>query len=110
MKVTVSTSRQYSIRLGSKPSLKVNLSAENTILANNFTDLNDVDITNLSQTKDNYVVIYDADAGKFKIVDPDSVLSAASTATGPQPGLPADFVGTLDVDLDNKIDVDAGSF
>jgi hypothetical protein len=83
---------------------------ENDIMSNNFADLNDVSVSDLNANKDNYVVVYDSSLGKFTIVDPDVVLSAASTSTGPQPGLPADFEAVLDADLDNRIDLDAGNF
>jgi hypothetical protein len=43
-------------------------------------------------------------------VNPDTILSASSNTETTQPGLPSDFINTLDVDLDNKIDLDAGNF
>jgi hypothetical protein len=107
-KVGLSTSNNFSVKLSPAAQLKSTLGQ--VVLANLFTELNDVNITDLDVNKDNYVVTYNATAGKFVIVDPDAVLSAASTTTGPQPGLPQDFVNTLDVDLDNKIDLDAGTF
>jgi hypothetical protein len=102
------TSHNFSVKLSSTPQLKLTLGR--TILNTSFTDLIDVNITDLNANKDNYVVTYNATTGKFVIVDPDAVLSAASTTTGPQPGLPQDFINTLDVELDNKIDLDAGTF
>lgn len=81
-----------------------------TSMPENFVDLGDVSISNLDQTKNNYAVVYDATKDKFVIVDPDVVLSAASQDSGPQPGIPDDFIDTLDVDLDNRIDIDAGTF
>ncbi len=54
--------------------------------------------------------MYDVDLNKYKLVNPDDVLSASSNTEVSQPGLPGDFVNTLDVDLDNKIDLDAGTF
>lgn len=107
-KVGLSTSNNFIIKLSSTPILKTKVGQ--TLLANVFTELSDVNITNLTPTNDKYVVTYDATSGKFVIVDPDVVLSAASTTTGPQPGLPGDFVDTLDVDLDDRIDLDAGSW
>ena len=98
VKLTSSTKRQFKIQ-----------QAE-TIMPANFVDLLDVSIPTLDASKDNYPVVYDAAIGKFRIVDPDTVLSAASTTSGPQPGLPDDFVNTLDVDLDDRIDIDAGTF
>jgi hypothetical protein len=107
-KVGLSTSNNFIVKLSSTPTLKTKLGQ--VILANLFTELADVSITDLNVNKDNYVVTYNATTGKFVIVDPDAVLSAASTTTGPQPGLPDDFVNTLDVDLDDRIDLDAGTF
>jgi hypothetical protein len=92
------------------PAAQLKITLGQVVLANLFTELNDVNITDLDVNKDNYVVTYNATTGKFVIVDPDAVLSAASTTTGPQPGLPQDFINTLDVELDNKIDLDAGTF
>lgn len=49
--------------------------------------------------------MYDAATQKYITVDPDTVLSNAVTG-----GLPSNFVDKLDVDLDDKIDLDAGGF
>jgi hypothetical protein len=100
----------YIVKLSSPTKKQFKVQQAETIMPANFVDLNDVNIPTLDATKDNYAVVYDATIGKFKIVDPDVVLSAASTTTGPQPGLPSDFVDTLDVDLDDRIDLDAGTF
>jgi chromosome segregation ATPase len=48
--------------------------------------------------------------GKYTAVNPDEVLSASSTTETTQPGLPADFLNTLDTDLDDRIDLDAGTW
>lgn len=72
-------------------------------------DLIDVSI-DLTNKRDKYVLMYDVDLNKYKLVNPDDVLSASSNTEVSQPGLPGDFVNTLDVDLDNKIDLDAGTF
>jgi hypothetical protein len=72
----------------------------------NFIDLNDVNIVGLTTSDNNYPVVYNASLGKFVITNPDTVLSAASTTTGPQPGLPGDFVDTVE----NTITIDGGSF
>jgi hypothetical protein len=78
-------------------------------VAQNLSDLNDVSITNFNK-KDKFVLMFDAATNKYVLVNPDQVLSAASNTETTQPGLPNDFINTLDVDLDNKIDLDAGSF
>jgi hypothetical protein len=72
-----------------------------------FGDIIDFDDTNKN---DKYVIMYDATSQYYKLVNPDAVLSAASSTETIQPGLPADFENVLDVDLDNRIDLDAGNF
>lgn len=76
-------------------------------MSQNLDELVDVEI---SGNNDKYVLMYDASSGKWKDVNPDVVLSAASNTETTQPGLPNDFINTLDVDLDDKINLDAGTF
>jgi hypothetical protein len=84
------------------------------IVAESLEDLGNVDTSALDKTgstTNNYVMVYDAVGQKYKFVNPDTVLSAAADTTQVvQPGLPQDFIDRLDVDLDNKIDLDGGSF
>ena len=54
--------------------------------------------------------MYNASTGKYTAVNPDEVLSASSTTETTQPGLPTDYKDQLDIDLDDKIDLDAGIF
>lgn len=110
MKVIFNGSNEYLVTLKSTSKQNFNAIQSEAVVANRFVDLTDVNIPSLDSTKNNYPVVYDATIGKFKIVDPDAVLSAASTASGPQPGLPSDFIDTLDIDLDDRIDLDAGTF
>lgn len=105
-KVTVSSGNNYSIRLASKPNIKANLSYNIEILPVNLDDLNDVTITG---NPDKYVLMYDTFLGKWVNKNPDELLSASVTETT-SPGLPQDFENQLDIDLDNKIDLDAGTF
>jgi hypothetical protein len=77
------------------------------IMARRLDELLDVD---LSGVGDKYVLMYDSTTKKYKAVNPDAILSAASTTETTQPGLPSDFKNQLDTDLDNKIDLDGGSF
>lgn len=84
------------------------VSVARTVVAENFADLADVDTSNLSG-KDKYVVQYNLRTQKFELVNPDKVLSDATTMTD-GPGLPSDFLDQLDTDLDDRIDMDAGSF
>lgn len=79
-------------------------------VSNRLQDLVDVDVTGLS---DKYVIMYDAATEKYKFVNPDTILEAAAGTETTQPGLvgyATTFLNTLDADLDNRIDVDAGTF
>ena len=102
-KVSLSNSSNYSVKQGQKQNFKVSaiLGSGATEVAN-LADLSDVDVTGI---QDNYVLIYNSSTGKFVAENPDNVLSNAVTG-----GLPNDFVNKLDVDLDDKIDLDAGGF
>ena len=105
-KVSVSSPYNYSVKTTKPKDYKASLS--NFIeMPQNLDELTDVEI---SGNNDKYVLMYDASSGKWRDVNPDAVLSAASNTETTQPGLPGDFVNTLDVDLDNKIDLDAGGF
>jgi hypothetical protein len=55
---------------------------------------------------DGYVLIYDQQKNKLIFVDPDVVLSKSVKDNF----LPQDFLNKLDVDLDDKIDLDSGQF
>ena len=102
-KVSLSNSSNYSVKQGQKQNFKVSaiLGSGATEVAN-LSDLSDVDVTGI---QDNYVLIYNSSTGKFVAENPDNVLSNAVTG-----GLPSDFVNKLDVDLDDKIDLDGGGF
>jgi hypothetical protein len=105
-KVSVSSPYNYSIKT-SKP-IQYKASLSNFIdMPQQLENLTDVEI---SGNNDKYVLMYDASTNKWRDVNPDMVLSASSNTETTQPGLPGDFVNTLDVDLDNKIDLDAGGF
>lgn len=125
-KVTVSSDNNYSIKshnsvkykasyLNSSYSAKINKPSNYKasfgytleIMAQNLNELADVEI---SGNNDQYVLMYDSSSGKWKDVNPNVVLSAAAVTEPTQPGLPNDFINTLDVGLDNKIDLDAGGF
>lgn len=105
-KITVSSNYNYSIKQRNPPKFKVTSVYTNTIMPQKLADLEDVNIDN---ENDKYVLMYDANDQKWKSVNPDDVLSAATTEPI-QPGLPADFENRLDLDLDNRIDLDAGNF
>ena len=79
----------------------------NQIMARNLSELLDVDVSGVG---DKFVIMYNATTGKYTAVNPDEVLSAAAVTETTAVGLPQNFIDTLDVDLDDKIDLDAGSF
>ena len=104
-KVSVSGG-SYSVKRSPSERFKVSVSAEASSVAGNLSELGDV---NVSGVQDKYLLMYDAATQKYVAVNPDAVLSAAATEPI-SPGLPADFENRLDIDLDNKIDLDAGGF
>jgi len=81
--------------------------ASGVVMARTLNELLDVDV---SGVKDKYLIMYDSATGKYKAVNPDVVLSASSTTETTQPGLPTVFKNQLDVDLNNRIDLDGGGF
>jgi hypothetical protein len=97
----------YQVRVAGRGTNIKTTVASGVIMARNLSELLDVDIVGKS---DKYVLMYDNATKKWTAVNPDEVLSAASTTETTQPGLPTNFVDELDVDLDDKIDLDAGSF
>jgi beta-lactamase class A len=97
----------YQVRVaGRRTNIKTTV-ASGVIMARNLSELLDVNIVGKS---DKYVLMYDNGTKKWTAVNPDEVLSAASTTETTQPGLPTNFVNELDVDLDDKINLDAGTF
>jgi hypothetical protein len=96
----------YNVRVSSKSKIKATV-ASGVIMARTLDELLDVSVVGKG---DKYVLMYDNATQKWTAVNPDEVLSASSNTETTQPGLPGDFVNTLDVDLDNKIDLDAGGF
>ena len=105
-KVTYSSGYNYSVKSTKPKNYKTSLSYNFEIMPQNLDELSDVEI---SGSNDKYVLMYDASSGKWKDKNPDDVLSAAATEPI-QPGLPEDFIDQLDIDLDNRISIDAGNF
>lgn len=96
----------FRVRLKSKNNFKITANIGGIQVPARFEDLLNFDY---SDKNDKYVIMYDVASQKYKLVNPDEVLSAATTEPI-QPGLPTDFENQLDRDLDNKIDLDAGTF
>jgi len=88
------------VKLKSKKSIKVQT---RIVAPENLIDINNIDISNV---QDGYVLMYDDAMGKYTFVNPDALLSKAVADNT----LPNDFINKLDVDLDNRIDVDGGQF
>jgi hypothetical protein len=89
------------------------LAVDTTGDVSKLTDLTDVNSSNLSGSTNAYVLSYDAATQQFKFINPDDVIdSAAGVATdSPAPdGFSQEAIDYLDETLDNKIDVDAGTF
>ncbi len=106
-KVTYTSPYNFSVKSAQPKNYKTSINFKIEIMPQNLDELVDVEI---SGNNDKYVLMYDASSGKWKDVNPDVVLSAASNTETTQPGLPNDFINTLDVDLDDKINLDAGTF
>lgn len=111
----------YNVRLSSngyKVTKKVQdykVNRERTMPTNYFQELLDVSVPGISKVdpnpnKNQYVVAYNSSLNKFTLIDPDDVLVAAAATNTMQPGLPQQFIDTLDVDLDDKIDLDGGTW
>lgn len=93
------------VRVKNLPKIKATV-ASGVIMARTLQELLDVDVSNVG---DKYLLMYNAATKKYTAVNPDDVLNAAVTETT-QPGLPNVFIDKLDTDLDNKIDLDGGTF
>ena len=93
----------FQIRLDSGNNFKV--TQEKTVVAEFLSDLADVSVSNLP-SKDNFVLTYNASLQKYVLVSADQVLQSSVDDSQ----LPSEFINQLDVDLDNKIDLDAGGF
>lgn len=55
---------------------------------------------------DGYVLIYNKNKNKFVFVDPDEVLKKSAEDVV----IPQEFIDELGDNLDNKIDIDSGTF
>jgi len=101
----------FLIKLDGAGASQFTVSVEKTIVADRLSDLSDVSATDLG--KDQYVLVYDASTQKYKLVNPDVVLNSAASTETNQPGLvgyATAFLDRMDIDLDNRIDLDAGTF
>lgn len=93
----------FQVRLNSPNNYTV--TQEKTVVAEFLSDLADVSVSNLP-AKDNYVLTYNANTQKYELVPADKVLESSVEDSQ----LPDSFIQQLDGDLDDRIDVDGGSF
>ena len=93
----------FQIKLNSAKNYTV--TQEKTVVAEFLSDLADVSVSDLP-SKDQYIMAYDASLQKYVLVPADQILQTAAADAE----LPQQFVQQLDVALDNKIDLDAGTF
>ena len=89
-------------------------SAEGEEVAN-LRDINDINSTAISAgIGTNFILTYDATEDNFKFISPDALVdSAVGSVSGPvgfSSTVINNLVDTLDVQLDDKIDLDAGTW
>jgi hypothetical protein len=101
--IKLDTNNSYKVTSNFVTRYKVN--QEKTVVAEFLSDLADVSVSDLPG-KDQYVLTYDATLAKYVLIPADQILSSAAADSQ----LPADLTDVLDVDLDNRIDLDAGTF
>lgn len=109
-RVTFSPNNNFSVKASIDSSYRVNFSQAIEVMPQNLNELEDVEI---SGNRDKYVLMYDASTGKWRDVNPDEILNAAAETETIQPGLvgfATAFLNRLDTDLDDRIDIDAGTF
>lgn len=102
----------FNVKLGQKRDYKVISLKGGLQVPAKLQDLIDVSIIE-SDKKDKYVLMFDVTEEKYKLVNPDEVLNAAAETETTQPGLvgyATAFLDRVDIDLDNRIDLDAGTF
>jgi hypothetical protein len=88
------------VRVGK--SSKINVKTQIAV-PENLSGVDNVDIENI---RDGYVLMYNDELQRYGFVDPDVLLSKAVE----DDILPEDFLAKLDVDLDDRISLDAGEF
>ena len=103
-KVSLSSNNSFSVKINTGQKAKVQTTSGGIQVPANFGDLNDFNSTGV---QDKYLIMYDAATQKYITVDPDTVLINSVTTNA---GIPTTFINQLDIDLDNKINLDAGSF
>jgi hypothetical protein len=106
------SSNSYNIKIKpTEPKYKVQtIYTGVSLVAQKLEDLGDVE---QNTATDKYVFVWDTNTQTAKWVNPDEVLNNAAMNEITQPGLGTytePFIDALDVELDDRIDIDAGSF
>ncbi len=118
-RVTLSNGNDNTVKIVNSPTFKVEQlggTGGDGSVAKNLSELADVDRSQLGTGSNRFVLIFDEPSNAFKFVNPDEVIDAAarsSTVPGGAPGadgFSAETINELDDALDNKIDLDAGTF
>ena len=119
-KVTLASSSPLVAKMGQSQSFKIALGGTGTgggsTVAKNLAELEDIDRSQLGTGSNRFVLVFDETTNAFKFVNPDEVVNAAAGSTtvpggAPTPdGFSQETIDELDTALDNKIDLDAGSF
>ena len=110
-KVSLGSSNAYAVKLaGGITDYKILLEGGGGSVGD-LANLQDVDASGQS---DRWVLVYDAASNAYKFVDPDEIVNAAANVTPvdgtSSVGLSTAAVDYLDQALDDKIDLDAGTF
>jgi hypothetical protein len=106
----------FNVKLKTQKRFKVVSNVGGVQVPARFQDLIDFDDGNSGNgAPDTFVLMYNAATQKWTAVNPDDILSASATdqyqtTTSAKPGLPDAFLDDLDIEMDNRIDIDAGSF
>lgn len=104
-KVTVSSGNNYNVKVSETQKLKANFAYKVEFMPQRLDELLDVEIQEVNGEQNNYVLVYNSTTNTWQSVNPDVVLSAASTEPI-QPGLPADFIDQTE----DQINMDGGFF
>jgi len=103
------TSDHADTALDGQPIVKFTVESDDTVA--NIRDISDIVSTAIGAgIGTHFVLSYDPNADNFVFISPDAVLeSAAGSQSGPA-GFDSSIISSLGEDLDNKIDLDAGTW
>ena len=103
------TSDHADTALDGQPIVKFTVESDDTVA--NIRDISDIVSTAIGAgIGTHFVLSYDPNADNFVFISPDAVVeSAAGSQSGPA-GFDSSIITALGEDLDNKIDLDAGTW